>query len=102
MVGTQAHPSPEPRRNTSTLRFADAPLNYVVAAVLLGAALVALLWVPTYAHLTPSLWGFPFFYWYSILWLLINAACQIAAYQLLVTRPRRARSADAGSGGARS
>lgn len=89
MVDTQARPSPEPNRGPGPLRFADAPANYMVAAVLLAAALVALLWVPSYAHLTPSLWGFPFFYWYSILWLVINAACQVAAYQLLVARPRR-------------
>lgn len=79
-----------------------APVSYFVSAILLLSAFVALLWVPSYAHLTPSLWGFPFFYWYSILWLLINAACQGAAYALLVALPRRryrgtsATTADAG------
>ncbi|MDA8282353.1 MAG: DUF3311 domain-containing protein [Actinomycetota bacterium] len=77
------------------LRAAEAPGTYAVVAVLLLAAMVALLWLPSYAHLTPSLGGFPFFYWYSILWLLINAACQFAAYQILVAGRRRAR---AGSG----
>jgi hypothetical protein len=55
----------------------------------LAAALVALLWVPSYAKVTPQLAGVPFFYWYSILWLLLNAVLQIAAYQLFVVRPRR-------------
>jgi Protein of unknown function (DUF3311) len=64
---------------------------YVTTVILLGAALVALLWVPSYARLTPSLAGIPFFYWYSILWLLINAVCQFAAYQLIVALPRRRR-----------
>jgi hypothetical protein len=73
-------------------RFADAPGTYVAAALLLLAAMVALLWVPSYAHISPTLWGIPFFYWYSILWLLINAICQVAAYQLLVARRRGARS----------
>ena len=72
------------------LRFAEAPGIYVVTAVLLLAAMVALLWVPSYAHLTPALAGFPFFYWYSILWLVLNAILQFAAYRLLVVRRSRA------------
>ncbi len=71
------------------MRFGDAPVTYVVTAVLLLAAMVALLWVPSYSSVKPALAGVPFFYWYSILWLLINAACQVAAYQLLVARRRR-------------
>jgi hypothetical protein len=71
------------------LRWSDAPVSYAVSAVLLASALVALLWVPSYAHLTPALGGIPFFYWYSLLWLVINAACQGVAYQLLVAIPRR-------------
>ena len=81
---------------------ADAPASYVVSAVLLAAAFVALLWVPSYAHLTPTLGGIPFFYWYSMLWLVINAVCQYVAYTLLVTAPRRrARRALAGEARAR-
>ena len=76
---------------------ADAPASYIISAVLLAAAFVALLWVPSYAHLTPTLGGIPFFYWYSMLWLVINAVCQFVAYTLLVTVPRRrARAALAG------
>jgi uncharacterized RDD family membrane protein YckC len=71
------------------LRFSEAPAAYVISAVLLGAAFVALLWVPSYAHLTPDFEGIPFFYWYSLLWLVINAACQGIAYWLLVAAPRR-------------
>lgn len=72
-------------------RFSDAPLPYIVSAGLLGSAFVALLWVPSYAHLTPTLGGIPFFYWYSLLWLVINSGCQLVAYQLLVAGPRRRR-----------
>ena len=67
-------------------------MAYVVSAVLLASAFVALLWVPSYAHLTPALGGIPFFYWYSLMWLVINAACQAVAYQLLVAAPRRRRN----------
>jgi len=70
-------------------RVPAAPAAYVVSAVLLASSFVALLWVPSYAHLTPALGGIPFFYWYSLLWLVINAACQAVAYQLLVAAPRR-------------
>jgi Protein of unknown function (DUF3311) len=62
---------------------------YVVSATLLASSFVALLWVPSYARLTPALAGIPFFYWYSILWLVVNAGCQAVAYQLLVAGPRR-------------
>ncbi|HET6874231.1 MAG TPA: DUF3311 domain-containing protein [Acidimicrobiales bacterium] len=62
---------------------------YGVTAVLLLSAFVALLWVPSYAHLEPSLVGIPFFYWYTLVWLLVNAACQVVAYQLMVAGPRR-------------
>ena len=64
-------------------RFAEAPGTYVVVAVLLLATMVALLAVPTYAHLTPTLGGIPFFYWYSLLWLVINAALQATSYWLI-------------------
>lgn len=70
------------------------PLSYGVSALLLLSAFVALLWVPSYAHLTPTLGGIPFFYWYSLLWLILNAACQAVAYQLLVAAPRRRRQAE--------
>jgi hypothetical protein len=76
-------------------RFSDAPVAYVISAGLLGSAFVALLWVPSYAHLTPTLGGIPFFYWYSLLWLVINSGCQLVAYQLLVAGPRRRRIRDA-------
>ena len=72
-------------------RVSEAPIAYAVSAVLLGSAFVALLWVPSYAHLTPDLGGIPFFYWYSLLWLVINACCQGIAYWLLVAAPRRRR-----------
>ena len=67
-------------------RFSEAPVAYVVSAVLLGSAFVALLWVLRWAEV----WGPPSAP-YSLLWLLINACCQAIAYQLLVAAPRRRR-----------
>jgi hypothetical protein len=70
---------------TGPPRFREAPGTYVITAVMLLVTMVALLAVPTYAHLTPALGGIPFFYWYTLMWLLINAVLQFAAY-LLISR----------------
>ena len=37
--------------------------------LLLLIPFVALLWVPFYNAREPVLWGFPFFYWYLLLWV---------------------------------
>lgn len=75
-------------------RLKEAPGTYAVAGALLLVTVVALLAVPTYAHLTPTLGGIPFFYWYTLLWLLINAVLQFVAYRLIRRvsrhRPRHA------------
>jgi hypothetical protein len=74
-------------------RLKEAPGTYAVTAILLLVTMVALLAVPTYSHLTPSLGGIPFFYWYTLLWLVINAILQAIAYLNLV-RARRPRADD--------
>lgn len=43
------------------------------AAWLLLVPYGALLGVPWYARATPALWGFPFFYWYMFLWVVLTA-----------------------------
>ena len=35
---------------------------------------VAMFWVSSYNRTTPELFGFPFFYWYQLLWIIIAAA----------------------------
>jgi uncharacterized protein DUF3311 len=40
---------------------------------LLLVPFVATLVPPFYAHREPVLFGFPFFYWYQILWIVISA-----------------------------
>jgi CHASE2 domain-containing sensor protein len=71
----------------------------VAAGVLILAAIVVPLLVNTYADDKPQLWGFPFFFWYQLLWVFLASACTYGAY-LLVERGRRAgppdRSADGG------
>ena len=41
--------------------------------LLLVPPYVGLLWVPIYASEEPTLWGFPFFYWYQLVWVPVTA-----------------------------
>ena len=56
--------------------------TWIVIAVLLGASLVGTLWVPFYNHTSPALGGFPFFYWYQLMWVPIVAILAAVAYLL--------------------
>ncbi|MDJ0343248.1 DUF3311 domain-containing protein [Streptomyces sp. H10-C2] len=62
----------------------------VVAGVCLVIPFVAMLWVGSYARLTPEFIGIPFFYWYQMAWVFISAGLTTIAY-LLVRREERAR-----------
>ena len=41
---------------------------------------IALAWVPFYNSIDPMLWGFPYFYWYQLLWVLITSAITALVY----------------------
>ncbi|WP_304047026.1 DUF3311 domain-containing protein [Jatrophihabitans endophyticus] len=60
----------------------------VAVAVLLAIPCVALALVPLYSRTTPSVAGFPFFYWYQLLWVILTPILTWAAY-LLIKRGRR-------------
>jgi hypothetical protein len=66
--------------------------TWIVIAVLLAASLVGTLWVPFYNHTSPALGGFPFFYWYQLMWVPIVAILSAAAY-LLSRPPQRGQAA---------
>lgn len=55
---------------------------WIVIAILLAASLVGVLWVPFYNRTTPALGGFPFFYWYQLLWVPIVAVLGAICYGL--------------------
>ncbi|MDT7546266.1 MAG: hypothetical protein QOE99_2376 [Actinomycetota bacterium] len=80
---------PEPARPEPMAPSADGPVHrqrgpaYAVAAVLLLAPFVALLWVSSYAKDDPRLWGFPFFYWYQFLWVFLASILTYTAYRLV-------------------
>ncbi|HEV7209013.1 MAG TPA: DUF3311 domain-containing protein [Mycobacteriales bacterium] len=57
--------------------------------VLLLVPILAPLLVSTYAHKTPELFGFPFFYWYQMIWIPISAVVTGAVYLLTTERGRR-------------
>ncbi len=42
-------------------------------ALLLLLPFIGLLWVPFYNMTEPTLFGFPFFYWYQLAWVPITA-----------------------------
>ncbi|MGI8696306.1 MAG: DUF3311 domain-containing protein [Mycobacteriales bacterium] len=67
------------------IRRRHAPAVLAVVGVLLAAPLVALLWVGSYTAGRPRLFGFPFFYWYQLLWVILAALATSSAY-LLITR----------------
>ncbi len=46
-----------------------------------------------YAKKGPELFGFPFFYWYQILWVFIEAALLWATYAIVTREDNRRRAA---------
>jgi hypothetical protein len=63
-------------------RWKLTPTKYVVAAILLVGIVVPLL-VPTYSRVEPRLLGFPFFYWYQLIWVFIAAGLCGLSFWLL-------------------
>jgi len=39
--------------------------------------------VPFYNHATPALFGFPFFYWYQLLWVPLTSLLTYLVYRTL-------------------
>jgi uncharacterized protein DUF3311 len=94
MAQTRSHRSPArpARAHTAT---------WIVVAVLLAAAVVGTLWVPFYNRSTPALGGFPFYYWYQLLWIPIVALLSWVSY-LLVRRIQREPGAPSATDGAQA
>jgi membrane protein implicated in regulation of membrane protease activity len=65
----------------------------VLAWVCLAVPFVALLWVGSYAKTAPEVAGFPFFFWYQLLWVFIAAALTSVAYRVYRRRDARRRAA---------
>ncbi len=95
LVSVKVDPDPSPDGTPPAARRPEPRGRgpaYVVAGVLLLAPFVALLWVSSYAKDEPRLFGFPFFYWYQLMWVFIAAAATYVSY-LLVRRVERPHGA---------
>jgi hypothetical protein len=64
---------------------------WVVIGVILVPAVVIPLWVPLYDKTDPTLWGFPFFYWFQFAMILMAAALTLIAYVISQIAERRRR-----------
>jgi Protein of unknown function (DUF3311) len=49
--------------------------------LLLLLPFVALLWLPFYNSIEPTIFGFPFFYWYQFLWVPVTAVLIYIVYR---------------------
>ena len=91
----------EPDRTDRQRERAPGRIRPLPPGVLVGAGIlvlipiVALMWVGSYSKATPKLWGFPFFYWYQLMWVFIAAALVSGAYWLVITEERKRRAAEA-------
>ena len=43
---------------------------------------------PVYLTATPTLGGFPFFYWYQLAWVIVTAILTWIVYKAMAGRPR--------------
>jgi CBS domain containing-hemolysin-like protein len=66
---------------------------WVVVGVLLAVGIVMPLLVNTYDSETPTLWGFPFYYWYQFLLIPIVSVLTFIAFKISETATDRDRAA---------
>lgn len=69
------------------------PAPYVVSGVLLAIGIILPLIVPMYARAKPTLFDIPFFYWYQMLWVFIDAFLLWIIYVIVTREDRRRREA---------
>jgi hypothetical protein len=66
----------------------------VVIVLLLVPPVVLPLWVPLYDKTDPTLWGFPFFYWFQFAMIVMSAVLTLIAFALSTLADRRRDGAD--------
>ena len=64
---------------------------WAVVAVLLAIGIVVPLLVFLYDSATPTLWGFPFYYWFQFLMIPIVSALTFAAFRISLMATKRDR-----------
>jgi uncharacterized BrkB/YihY/UPF0761 family membrane protein len=70
---------------------------YLVSGILIAIGIILPLIVPLYAREDPALAGIPFFYWYQMLWVFIDAGLLWIVYAIVTREDRRRRAAVAGA-----
>jgi hypothetical protein len=66
-----------------------SPGLWALIIVILLPAVVLPLWVPLYDKTDPTLFGFPFFFWFQFALILLSAVLTSAAYGLALLADRR-------------
>lgn len=64
--------------------------RWLLVAALLAPAVVLPLWVPLYDRTDPAFLGFPFYYWFQFLLIIVAVTLTVPAY-LVVTGADRAQ-----------
>ncbi|HET7475660.1 MAG TPA: DUF3311 domain-containing protein [Dermatophilaceae bacterium] len=70
-----------------------SPTKWLVTGLLVAGIVVPLL-VGTYARDEPRLFGFPFFYWYQLLWVFVAAGICGVSFWLLKREREAFRDAE--------
>jgi hypothetical protein len=73
---------PRSARTHARPRQRSQPMIWTLIAILLLAVLAGTLWLPFYNRTTPTVGGWPFFYWYQLLWVPVVALVSWFAYLL--------------------
>jgi hypothetical protein len=68
---------------------------WALIVILLIPPIVLPLWVPLYDKTDPTLWGFPFFFWFQFTLILVSAVMTVVVY-LLSTIADRGRREESG------
>ncbi len=71
-----------------------SPGLWALIIVILLPAVVLPLWVPLYNQTDPTLFGFPFFFWFQFALILLSAVLTSAAYGLALLADRRREGPD--------
>jgi uncharacterized membrane protein len=69
---------------------------WTLVLVLLAPAIVVPLLVPLYAKEDPTLVGFPFFFWFQFLLIILVSAVTVVAYYLAKSADRARRDEERG------
>jgi hypothetical protein len=56
---------------------------YVLATLLMGIPVIALLAVPLYAREDPVIWSFPMFYWWTFIWIIAISAGTLLSHLII-------------------